>query len=474
MKKYCLSICTLCLLAISACSNFLELEPDNQINQNNFYKTEEDFETSMVGIYATLRDLYARDIFFITELTTDNTEISIPTSSLAEVEFDEMTITATNTIVQSAWNSALFTVARCNVLLNRIQDASINEEAKNRISAEARFMRALSYFFLVQAFGNAPVTDAEFESPSQVFAADITLRPSEEVYQLIIDDLLTAESEISHTLNANKGEASIGTIKTLLGKVYLAHHDYAEAATKLKEVIDLGHYSLVDDYKSLFQPGNENLAESIFEFKFTSGVNLGNTYSSLFTPAIIGLLPDRQSGSGRINPTLSIMQTYEPGDVRKAASVGDSILSDVGMVYSRYGLKFVDMTTNNPLDGSANFTVLRYADVLLMYAEALNELGSADATAHLNMVRQRAKLPALQVSGQEALREAIAQERRVELLFEAQRWFDLKRTGKAQDVINAYYTQKGLRFSVEDYELLMPIPRREIEINPNLQQNPGY
>ncbi|MFC0319860.1 MULTISPECIES: RagB/SusD family nutrient uptake outer membrane protein [Olivibacter] len=474
MKKYWLSICIACTLLVSACSNFLELEPENQINQNNFYKTEKDFETSMVGIYATLKNLYARDIFFITELTTDNAEISIPTSSLAEVEFDEMTLTATNTIIQSAWNSALFTVSRCNVLLNRINEAAIDEIAKNRIAAEARFMRALSYFFLVQAFGNTPVTDAEFNSPAQVFAADITLKPSEEVYQLIISDLLTAESQIPINLNPNKGQVSIGAIKTLLGKVYLTQHNYMDAAAKLKEVIDLGHYSLVDNYKSLFQPSNENLAESIFEFKYTSGVNLGNSYSSLFTPAIIGLLPDRQSGSGRINPTLSLMQAYESGDVRMSASVGDSILTDVGMVYSRYGLKFVDMTTNNPLDGSANFTVLRYADVLLMYAEALNEQGSADANTYLNLVRSRAGLNSFEKNDTEALRQAIAQERRVEFVFEAQRWFDLKRTGKAQEVINAYYAQKGLKFSVEDHELLLPIPRREIEINPKLQQNPGY
>src|SRR5690606_32751423 len=129
----------------------------------------------------------------------------------------------------------------------------------------------------------------------------------------------------------------------------------------------------------------------------------------------------------------------------------------------------------NPRDGAVNFTVLRYADVLLMYAEALNEAGqSGDAAVYLSLVRERVGLPVYTTLDQEAMRIAIARERRLELAFEAHRWFDLVRTGRAKEVIDNYFDEKGLNFSVENHELLMPIPQREIDINPDLVQNTGY
>jgi hypothetical protein len=170
------------------------------------------------------------------------------------------------------------------------------------------------------------------------------------------------------------------------------------------------------------------------------------------------------------------MNSYEPEDIRKDASVRDMVpLINGGKSYSRYGLKFVDLTAVNPNDGGVNFTVLRYADVLLMYAEALNEQGKApDAEPYVTLIRNRAGLDERTGLGQEALREAIEKERRLEFLYEGHRWFDLVRTGRAKAVINAHFAAKKLNFSVADHELLMPIPQREREINPNLGQNTGY
>lgn len=473
MKNYIFIL--LLLLAFTSCADFLELEPENQINDKNYYLTENDFETSMLGIYASFKGLYTSEMFYIGELTSDNAEISISSSSAGEVEFDEMIITSENPIIENAWNKALYTVARCNVIINRLNTANIDQEVNDRIMGEARFIRAFCYFFLVQTFGKAPVADVEFRSPEEIYASDLSLKSKEEVYTMIEIDLKDAESLLPEAMNPDKGYVSVGTVKTLLGKVYLTQKKYDLAAPKLKEVIDSKDYSLVDDYKSLFSAGNENLSESIFELKFISGDNLGNQYSVLFTPATVGLLANNQQGSGRINPTLDLMNAYEEGE-RKRASVGDTIApASEEKFYARHGLKFVDLNLENPRDGSINFTVLRYADVLLMYAEALNEQGKPeDAEEYINAVRDRVDLsPHLGLS-QEDMREAIAHERRVELAFEAHRWFDLVRTARAQEEIDDYFKNKGVNFSVKDHELIMPIPQREIEINPEMKQNPGY
>ncbi|MFT2008289.1 RagB/SusD family nutrient uptake outer membrane protein [Pontibacter sp. 13R65] len=475
--KYKVILIAFLFTAFTSCKDFLDLQPESQINDQNFFKTVNDFDKAMIGVYATFRDLYNTDIFYIAELMSDNAEISIPSSSITEVEFDELNVTPANTIVQSVWDRALYTVSRCNVIINRLEGADINEAAKNKVLGEAKFMRAYAYFIMVQTFGKSPVTNAEFRSPNQIKATDLSLQSKEEVYRVILEDLTHAENLLPVEVNPNKGHASRGTVKALLGKVYLTQQRFDLAAAKLKEVIDAQQYSLVGDYRSMFVKGNENLPESMFELKFIAGANLGNSYSAQFTPASTGLLANDQQGTGRINPTLSLMNAYEQGDSRREASVGDSITSNLTGVrdYSRHGLKFVDLTAINPRDGAVNFIVLRYADVLLMYAEALNEQGDTEgAKLFVNAVRSRAKLAGLEGLNQSEMRAAIARERRVELAYEAHRWFDLVRTGRAVEVINAYYAGKGLNFSVAPHELVLPIPRREVEINPAVQQNAGY
>jgi hypothetical protein len=332
---------------------------------------------------------------------------------------------------------------------------------------------------MVRIFGNVPVTDEEFSSPEDIMAADLTLKPKETVYDKLVNDLKTAESLLPATLNTDKTKASQGTVKTLLGKVYLTLLDYTNAAAKLKEVIDAQQYGpLNGSYKNLFSAGNNNLPESIFEIEYVSGKTMGNNYSTLFTPAItsMAIFQNNQQGAGRIVPTLDMMNSYESGDIRKAASVNDSVLLINGTkTYNRYGLKFVDFKASDVSDGSVTFFVLRYADVLLMYAEALNELNqTGDAFQYINTVRQRASLPDLSGLSQEDLRLAIEKERRIEFLHEGHRWFDLLRTGRLQTVMNNYYTSLGQSFRIEDFELIFPIPQNEIDLNPAVKQNDGY
>ncbi|WP_080055106.1 RagB/SusD family nutrient uptake outer membrane protein [Spirosoma aerolatum] len=464
---------------LTSCHDFLNLKPAYQISDQSFYQNQNDFETALTGVYSTFRGLYSTsNILYMTELTTDNTEIQWSSPSADEMQMDQNAVTPTNAFVRGVWNTCLYTIAQSSNILNRIDAVNFDQTAKNRIKGEAQFLRAFSYFYMVRLFGNVPITNTTFTSPAQVASADLTLKPKEDVYKQILADLTSAETLLPATLNADKTRASQMTVKALLGKVYLTQQNYDLAGTKLKEVIDSKYYSLVADYKTLSTNGNTNLAETILEVDYLSGQSLGNNYSALFTPAItsMAIFPNNLQGSGRIVPTLDVIKAYESGDVRKAISVNDSVTLIGGKKsYSRYGLKFVDFKAVDLSDGAVSFTILRYADVLLMYAEVLNEQGkSADALPYLNQVRQRAKLPALSGLSQADTRLALERERRTEFLFEGHRWFDLVRTGRAQTVLNAHYASQKLNFSVQDFELLFPIPQAEIDLNPALKQNPGY
>ncbi|AUD07591.1 RagB/SusD family nutrient uptake outer membrane protein [Spirosoma pollinicola] len=465
--------------SLSSCHDFLNLKPEYQISDQSFYQNQNDFETALVGVYSTTRGLYTTsNLLYMSELTTDNAEIQWSSPSADEMQLDQNAVTPTNAYVLAVWRTCLYTISQSNNILNRIDAVNFDQTTKNRIKGEAQFLRASSYFYLVRLFGNVPITNQTFSSPAQVSSADLTLKPQAEVYTQIVADLTSAESLLPATLNTDKTRTSQMTVKTLLGKVYLTQKSYDLAATKLKEVIDAKQYSLMADYKTLSTNGNTNLAETILEVDFLSGQSLGNNYSAVFTPSItsMAIFPGNAQGSGRIVPTLDLIRSYEAGDARKVISVNDSITLIGGKKsYSRYGLKFVDFKAVDPGDGSVSFTILRYADVLLMYAEALNEGGkTTDALLYLNQVRQRAKLAALSGLSQADLRLALERERRVEFLYEGQRWFDLVRTGRAQTVLNAHYASQKLSFSVQDFELFFPIPQTEIDLNPALKQNIGY
>ncbi|MFD2936010.1 RagB/SusD family nutrient uptake outer membrane protein [Spirosoma flavum] len=479
MKKKLVIFLLLATTAFS-CKDFLALNPEYQISDQTFFKNQNDFETSLIGVYSTFRGLFSSSsLLYLAELATDNTEIQWSSPSTDEMQMDQNAVTSTNVYTQTAWNTCLYTISRSNAILSRIDGATFDQTAKDRIKGEAKFLRAYGYFYLVQLFGNVPIINQTFSSPSQVASADLALKPQADVYKLILADLAEAETLLPATLNTDRTKASRSTVKALLGKVYLTLKNYDQAAVKLKEVIDTKFYSLIPNYQTLFTNGNNNLAESLFEIEYVSGRSIGNNYSALFTPAItsMAIFPSNLQGGGRIVPTLDLIKAYEIGDARKAVSVNDSVLLIGGKKsYSRYGLKFVDFKAIDLSDGSITFTALRYADVLMMYAEVLTEQGkTTEALPYVNLIRQRAKLPDLAGLTQATLRTAIEKERRVEFLYEGQRWFDLLRTGRTKAVLNAHYASLNLSFSVQDFELLFPIPQNEVDLNPTLvKQNPGY
>lgn len=478
MKKYWF-IAIASIIFFSSCKKFLQLEPKYVVNTASFYKTEQDFETAIVGSYSQLQPLYNASMIYLGELTTDNAHILWTSPTTSESELDEMRITPSNGFVGNVWNWDYKIITESNTILDNIDNTGLRDALKEQYKGEAKFLRAFAYFNLVRLFGDLPIVTHNFRSPKEIQSYDMSRKPADSVYAIIIDDLQQASSELQGVTGLSKSRASVGAAKTLLGKVYLTRHQYAEAAAVLGDVISSGTYSLQQDYASLFTNKNDELPESVFEIKYLSGnIGEGNSFSSIFTPPSFNaaIFPNNMNGSGRIIPTRDMMNAYEPGDIRRKKTIMDSLRVQGGKYEPiPYGLKLVDFTVGIPGDGGVNYIALRYADVLLMYAEALNESDKTDdAYTYINKVRERAGLNDLSGLTKNQFRTAMEREQRVEFFCEGYRWFDLVRTGRAITVIDDYFNNNGLSFSVTQNELLMPIPQRETDINPNLKQNPGY
>lgn len=469
-----------CLLSVSllSCDDFLTLEPENQMNELGFYKTQSDFETALVGLYSGLQN-YGKNLIWINELGTDNAVFQLSNAENTVTAFEYMDLTPTNGYVGSYWSNAYGMISRANSILNKIDKVDFDESAKNAIKGECKFIRALSYFQLVRLFGPVSITEIEFTSPNQIAGYDFSRKPVKQVYEFILADLTDAEMMLPSTIPSNKGKVSVGAVKALMGKVYLTLHDYEKASRKLKEVIDLNAYSLVDDYAALFSEGNDDTSESILEIEYASGnLGEGQNFAFHYYPNVMNMavFPSNLLGGGRCVPGESLFNTFEEGDLRKETMFGDQLpMVDGTTTHYLFCRKFADYKATTLDDAGVNFTLMRYADVFLMYAEALNEQGQTTAAIeYLNAVRIRAGLKGLIGLSQSELRLALEKERRYELAFEGHRWFDLVRTNRATTVLNADYAARGLAFRVEDYELLLPIPQGELDINPDLGQNDGY
>jgi hypothetical protein len=337
------------------------------------------------------------------------------------------------------------------------------------------------YFNLVRVFGDVPLVLKEIEKPEEGYQYGRT--PAAEVYAQIIKDLTEAESVLPPTYPAAEaGRATKGAAKALLGKVYLTQKRYADAAAKLKEVMDLGVYDLLPSYADVFAPANKNHKESVFAVQFKKGsLNEGNRMPNAFAPENSGNAVIQFGGDGQNRPSPDLQAAYEPNDPRKDLSLATSYKNARGeTVQYNFVKKYYDVPAVK-YDNDNNFPVIRYADVLLMYAEALNEvayLPGGEAFMALNRVRQRVGLPektATDLPDQMAFREAVLNERRVELAFEGHRWFDLVRTGKALEVLTAKAAAIGIRTGVSETNLLFPIPQSQVDINRSkIDQNPGY
>lgn len=473
------------LLAVTSCSeDFLDRAPISQQNSNNFYQTAEDMKNALTAVYGSLQygGQYYSSIHVIGDMRSDNTEITNPNAGADLQAVDDFTNVAVNSIGNNTWNANYQGIQSANIVIEKIQAVNMDQNLKARYVGEAKFLRALMYFNMVRIFGDVPLVVTVINNPQQGY--DYGRESVANVYSQIISDLMEAEESLPFTYGvADIGRATKGAAMALLGKVYLTLKNYPEASQKLKELIDASgqtNYRILPQYASIFGAANQNNTESIFEVQFkSSSSGEGSPFTNQFAPIGSGrAVVSIGNPLGQNIPTADMSNAYEENDLRKGVSMRTSYVLNGNTVNHNYVIKYSGTPAAN-LDSDNNWIVLRYADVLLMYAEALNEQGYvADGPAfdYLNQIRNRAGLPSktstnadpnLSVPNQAAFRLAVEQERRVELAFEGHRWFDLIRTDRALDLLSA----KGM----QPHMSIFPIPQSQIDINPTkISQNPNY
>jgi hypothetical protein len=464
------------LFFISCSDEFTLLAPESQRNVDNFYQTKSDFETALNGVYDALQSGGAygnqSDIatggtggyWMMTEMRSDNTDQGGDVTGLAAAvaELNEFAETSLSEYTLGVWSGSYQGVARANTLITRIQSANLDDAFKNQVIGEALFVRALFYYNLAMLFGNIPMPLEEIleTNPKQT-----QLTKNQVLTQLVID-LTDAAGKISGTPSLI-GRATKWSALTLLGRVQLHLGNKSEAASALNQVINSGSFSLLSNYADLWGPSNENSNESIFEVQFVSGgMGEGSGFTNSFSPS-----SDLQTGEGggRNRPTIDMSRAYEEGDLRYKTSMDTLYVVDDDTSYARHIKKYQSNPFAN-FDADNNFIVFRYADVLLMAAEALGE--GSQAYTYINQIRTRAGLEDISSATDGSFEDHLMHERRIELAFENHRWYDLIRFGKAVSTMNAQFSKQGFSITINDDDLVFPIPQREIDLG--LTQNSGY
>lgn len=456
---------------ISCSKDFVNLTPQGLIPVDGYYRDELSFKNALTGMYGSLRTIY-NNHWAYSELPSDNT-MTFPSSEAFWGEMDKYTWTPTSSRIQEAWSRHYNTISLCNILLDRITPVSMPQANKDRYIAEAKFVRALMYFNLVRMFGDVPLVLNEITTEAQAYSYD--REPVAGVYAQIEKDLTESAAVLPVSYSgADIGRATKTAANGLLGKVYMFQKKFESAETTLAQVAAAAPSPLLS-YDRIFGLGNDNNAEIIFSIQYISGgFGEGNIFAREFVPQPSGTTIIGVSGSSYNVGGADLNAAFEAGDARKAISIG--IFTD-GVLAYYYTRKFLYPTVLAGNEGDNDWPVLRFGDAILLYAEALNENGkTTEALVQLNRIRTRAGLPEKSGLSQQDTRTAIYNERRVELCFEGERWFDLVRWNIFIPTMQAFkikYNVTGMG-NIEARLSVLPIPSRERALNPNLTQNTGY
>ena len=489
------------LIALFSCSkDFLEKSDPMSLTPQNFYKNATEIDQAINGIYGLLQNIVNYQ-YALNELVTDNTTVDFNPDSRSDANrheaLDYFTYNPAVIYFENAYRNYYNMLQNINLLLQKISNngANISVEFKNQSVGQLLFLRAYSYFELTQYFGDVVLLTEPIKTSEEAYGYSRT--PQDEVWKKIESDLKEASLLLPSSYDSdNIGRVTKGAALTLLGKVYLTRKKYSDAISALNKVLSLG-YSLLPNYADIFDPNNKNNAESIFEIQYQGGNDLGEEshFVYIFAPRKSGgqITGWPQSNPYGFNiPTNDLIDSYEDGDLRLDASIGQDFISpETGLVVP-YIKKYAHPHSIY-YKTDDNWPVLRYADVLLMLAEAINEVNGPTSQAYdyINQVRSRAGLDPLGGLDQGSFREKALHERRVELAFENWRWFDLKRTMTPAELttfLNAYgakekanptVSRQGIPFSEADYhfseyEYYYPLPASEIAVSDKLEQNPGY
>ncbi len=486
MKAKFLSLLTILLLA-AGCSDVLDREPQGAITLENFFQNEDQAVQSVNAIYNQLRAWQVHVFSFIgvTDVISDDSEKgSFPSDGFFLQEIDDFTFTASNTAPAAVWEGYYGGIFRANLAITRIPDvAEMDEELRARLIGEARFLRGYFYFNLVRWFGDVVLLTEPFPDVFEQVRTD-----RETVYAQIVADFeaaVDALPEKSDYAAIDLGRVTRGAARAMLAKVALTRGNFSDAATLAQEVIDSEEYGLMPSYQNIFTQEGENGVESIFEVQ-TAAYETGGGGSQY--NEVQGVRGTPNLGWGFNKPSDDLIAHFEPGDPRREATIlyvgevlpdGSAIVEDnPNIVGERFNQKafVVDHPGGNG-NGPGNIRIYRYADLLLVAAEAYNETdNTALALQYLNAVRARARgasnriLPDVTTTNQAEIRQAIWRERRSELALEQHRWFDLVRQGRAGEVLR----ELGKPFVDGKHELL-PVPQTEIDLSQGmLSQNPGW
>lgn len=477
----------------SSCS-FLDENPVDRLVVNNFYTSEKDAQASVDATYEQLNSIYNRLMYMLAELPTDMMKngLGMPNAYLQDLEF--LRFNSQNTFVKDMWKNCYSGIARANTAIIKIPEIKMNENKQNRLIAEARTLRALYYFNLVRFFGDVPlILDLK-----TVEDAKGPRNPQEDVYNQIINDLTFAEEHLPLRPDysaSDEGRINKGTAKILLGKVYLTKGEFQKAKDKLAEVIERESeygFGLHKDYRANWLRETEAGIEAVLYIEYKEPPFVHNGEMALAGPKYS--IPS-SLGISALNeadiPTQELYDQFDNRDLRKNTNfktefvhlkTGEILKSSIPLS----GKFWVDgLETGDRCD--VNMHIIRYADAILMYAEALNEVGeSTKALAMLNRIRERAfgnDSGNFKPMSKDEFRTIILNERRLEFPHEGHRWFDLVRTGtfiKRMKEHGAYEAKVAesnkveISQNIKDYMILMPIPQSEIDLNPNLLQNDGY
>ena len=492
INKYIIGFIVVFATLSSSCKkSFIDLTDPTRIVTSDYYKDSASMATAVIASYSSLQDVFGgrgnKGIFPFGEVASDNSTSVVEGSGVGDFEY--FTFTSSNPVVQSMWTQTYKCIARCNIVLARIDSISMNAAVKSRWQSEVKFIRALAYFNAVRIWGDMPLVTKEIQTVADAY--QYGRAPVSDVYAQIEKDLTEAEADVNlpvkYASTTDLGRVTKPAVKGLLAKVYLTEKKYDAAVTKLSDFItsyDVTTSNLLANYSDIFLTTNEMNAEIVFAVRYTKGnvPTTGSPFTNYFAASTSNA---GGVGTGYMFNTLrkdlvDTMAANGASDKRTVASY-----TTVGTVYATK--KYADVSAAD-LDADCDWIVLRYADVLLMYAEALNEQNAANiatAVTYVNRVRTRAGLTSLVAASltQASLRLAIEKERRIELNMESQRWFDLVRTGRAIDVMNNHFKNYSIKLNasspivqIDTHNLLFPIPISEINTvgSSLLPQNPGY
>jgi hypothetical protein len=478
MNKINFYIAALMSFTIASCSkSFIDLQPVSSVSTEALYKTDKDFSDALTGAYSLLRDQYQSIWEF--DLPSDDARHQFASDDI-ELRMDNYTFQNNENLIRTTWANYYGVIYRVNTILDKIADADpALVTNKDRYTAEARFLRALCYFDLVRLFGGLPsvttaITDEE--------ALKTPRANVEAIYNdIIVKDFQYAAGVLPPSYSgADVGRPTKGAATAMLGRVYLTMKDFPNAETTLMDVTTMG-YELLQNYNDLFDyEKDEHHSEYIFDIEYETGIQQGSSFTNQFFPRFQPAQDFYKvyGGTGdTYTPSDALFNIFEAGDKRKDVSVSNGFVDENGDFISLAGSVGAKTMTKKYLtpitqgnDSKVNWKVIRYGDVLLMLAEALNENNKTeDALTYLNMIRTRAGVPTYTTLTQPQARDTIALERRRELSFEGVRWFDLIRTGKAYETLAP--------LGMKDYMVLFPIPLTQIQIVNDaaiLPQNPGW